>query len=84
MNIITEFVTRAKRILNEKRGEAQLSELLPYKTAEILIGGTTYIVSSLFKKDAKGNVVDKVRRLIEREAENINNITNVANIPVKE
>jgi len=37
--------------------------------AEVVIGGTTYLVSSFFKADAKGSVVDKVRRLIEREAE---------------
>ena len=69
--IINNFWIRAKIMLNEKRGEATISELLPYKAVEIVIGGTTYIVSSLFKKDAKGDVVDKVRRLIEREVENL-------------
>ena len=68
---INEFLTRTKQIINEKRAEAQLSELPPCKVVEMVIGGTTYIVSSLFKKDAKGDVVDKIKRLIEREAENI-------------
>ena len=74
MNIIKatiiEFLSRTKRILDEKRAEITVSDLPPFKVAEIVIGGTTYIVNSFFKKDAKGNVVDKVRRLIEREAEN--------------
>ena len=68
--IITEFLSRIKRILDEKRAEITVSDLPPFKVAEIVIGSTTYIVNSFFKKDAKGNVVDKVRRLIEREADN--------------
>ena len=71
LNIIKMFFTRIKRILDEKRAEITVSDLPPFKVAEVVIGGTTYIVSSFFKKDAKGNVVDKVRRLIERDAENI-------------
>ena len=34
------------------------------------LGGTTYIVRPFFKDDAKSNVVEKVRRLIERDTEN--------------
>jgi hypothetical protein len=68
--IITEFLTRTKRILNEKRAEMKVSDFPPFKVVEVVIGSTTYLVSSFFKKDAKGNAVDKVRRLIEREAEN--------------
>jgi hypothetical protein len=41
----------------------------PGKTSEIMIGDTTYIVSSFYKREAKGNVVDKIRRLIERDVE---------------
>ena len=70
LNIIKILFTRIKRILDEKRAEIKVSDLPPFKVAEVVIGGTTYIVNSFFKKDAKGNVVDKVRRLIEREAEN--------------
>ena len=48
---------------------------LPDNTTNIFIGDTTYIVSSFFNKDAKSDVINKVRRLIEREvdadAENI-------------
>ena len=68
--VCTEFWNRTTRVLNEIRAEITVSDLPPFKVAEVVIGGTTYIVSSFFKKDAKGNVVDKVRRLIEREAEN--------------
>ena len=39
-------------------------------TSKTIIGDTTYIVSSFFKEEAKGDVIDKVRRLIEREVEN--------------
>jgi hypothetical protein len=39
----------------------------PGNTSETMIGDTTYIVSSFFKNEAKGNVVDKIRRLIERD-----------------
>jgi len=48
----------------------KVSDLPPFKIAEVIIGGTTYIVSLFFKKDAKGNVVDKISRLIERDAAN--------------
>lgn len=63
------FFDRCCSILKDNRGEGTVSDLLPFKVAEVLIGGTTYLVSSFFKPDAKGNVVDKVRRLIERETE---------------
>lgn len=35
--------------------------------AEHKIGGTTYIVSSCFKADAKDGLVDKVVRLLEND-----------------
>jgi hypothetical protein len=35
------------------------------------INGTTYIVKSFSKKGAKGTVIDKVGRLIERDAANL-------------
>jgi tRNA A37 N6-isopentenylltransferase MiaA len=58
-------------VLNEKRAEIKVSDLPPVKTVEVIIGGTAYLVSSFFKKDAKGDAVDKVRRLIERDTENL-------------
>ncbi len=58
---------RSRLVLGNNRAEAYLSDLPPYKVAEVVIKGTTYIVSSFFKKDAKGTVVDKISRLIERE-----------------
>ena len=45
---------------------------LPTKPDYILkttIGDTTYIVSSFYKKNAKCDVIDKIRRLIEHESE---------------
>ena len=71
--VITEFIFRTKRVLNDKRAEAKLSELPPYKAVKIVISGTTYLVSSFFKNEGRGNVVDKISRLIEREVENISN-----------
>ena len=67
--VFVGFLTRTKRIINEKRAEIKVSDLPPFKIAEVVIGGTTYLVSSFFKKDANYSVVDKVRRMIEREAE---------------
>jgi hypothetical protein len=59
------------RVLNEKRAEMRASELLPFKATEVIIKGTTYLVSSFFNNDAKVNVVEKVRRLIKQEADKI-------------
>ena len=74
MELIKRFFRRLsvsfKYICNSKRAEMKVSDLPPFKIAEIIIGGTTYIVNSFFKKDAKGNVVDKISRLIERDAAN--------------
>ena len=41
-----------------------------HEVKTVPIGGTTYIVRSFFKDDAKGNVIEKVKRLIERDAGN--------------
>ena len=60
-------------VIGAKRGEIIVSGfIIP---TEITIGGTTYLVSSFFKNYAKGNAVDKIARLIERDAENIVNIS---------
>ena len=69
--IIIEFWFRFKRIINEKRAEGKLSELPAAKVVEVIVSGTTYLVSSFYKKNAKCNVVDKISRLIGRDAENI-------------
>jgi hypothetical protein len=60
-----------KYICDSKRAEAEVGDLPPFKVAEVIIKGTTYIVNSFFKKDAKYDVVDKVGRLIERDAANL-------------
>jgi hypothetical protein len=70
---LSELFARLRFVLKDRRAEMDLEgtvlgEKLD-KAAEVVIGGTTYLVSSFFKTDAKGSVVDKVRRLIEREAE---------------
>lgn len=68
-----ELFARIRFILKDKSAEMKLGgTVLDEKleqVAEVIIGGTTYLVSSFFKTDAKGSVVDKVRRLIERETE---------------
>jgi hypothetical protein len=70
---LLELFARLRFILKDRRAEMNLEgTILGEKldaVAEVVIGGTTYLVSSFFKADAKGSVVDKVRRLIEREAE---------------
>jgi hypothetical protein len=57
-------------LLKDRRGGAE-PELVD-KAVRVVIGGTVYLVSSFFRKDAKGDAADKVRRLIEREAEQEN------------
>jgi hypothetical protein len=69
--VFRRFQATFKYICDSKRAEAEVGDLPPFKIGEVIIKGTTYIVNSYFKKDAKGNVVDKVRRMIEREAENL-------------
>lgn len=70
---IFELFARVRFILKDKSAEMRLGDtVLDEKleqAIEVIIGGTTYLVSSFFKAEAKGSVVDKVRRLIEREAE---------------
>ena len=68
--VFTRLLITIKYICNSNRAEMKVSDLPPFKIAEVIIGGTTYIVSLFFKKDAKGNVVDKISRLIERDAAN--------------
>lgn len=67
------FLARAALILKDRSGGLDLEGTAlgtgMDKAAEVVIGNTTYLVSSFFKPDAKGSVVDKVRRLIERETE---------------
>ena len=41
----------------------------PDNISKTTIGDTTYIVSSFYKKNAKCDVIDKIRRLIECESE---------------
>lgn len=69
--IIAKLSACFKGIWESKRAEATVSDLPPFKVAEVIVKGTTYIVNSFYKKDAKGCVVDKVGRLIERDAANI-------------
>ena len=41
----------------------------PDNISKTTIGDTTYIVSSFYNINAKCDVIDKIRRLIERESE---------------
>ena len=68
-NLLYELADRFIYVMKDKRAEAYLSDLPPFKIAEVVIGGTTYLVSSFFKKNAKGSVVDKISRMIERDAD---------------
>lgn len=69
--IISEFICRFQRAIGNIRAEMEVGGLPPFKITEVVIKGTTYIVSSFSKKDAKGDVIDKVARLIERDAANL-------------
>ena len=63
--------TRFKTVTIMKNGVIFVSEFLFTNTSKITVGGTTYLVSSFFKNDGRGNAIEKVSRLIEREAENL-------------
>ena len=66
-NFFTDFVNRIIYVFKDKNGEYDTKENV--NSVKIAIGNTTYIVSSIFNKDARGDVVNKIKRLIEREAE---------------
>jgi len=71
-NLLQKILNRLwvtfKYIRNSNRAETAAGELPPFKIAEVIIKGTTYIVKSFSKKGAKSSVVDKIGRLIERDA----------------
>jgi len=73
--IAKEIFYRFRLAVSNNRASLDLSgtalEKGLIKTAEVIIGSTTYLVSCFYKKNAKGNVVDKIGRLIERDAESI-------------
>ena len=66
-NFFTDFVNRIIYVFKDKNGKYDTKENV--NSVKIAIGNTTYIVSSIFNKDARGDVVNKIKRLIEREAE---------------
>ncbi len=49
--LIFMLFERSRLAVSNNRAEAYLSDLPPFKVAEIAIKGTTYIVNSFFKKD---------------------------------
>ena len=56
-------------ILTDRRGGWNMPPSPPKQPfREIKIGGTTYRISSFFRTDG-GNVMDRISRLIEKEAE---------------
>jgi len=63
MTLLTTWIAKTLFCLRDIRGELTIKKA-PTKTT---IGKTTYLVSSFFKNDAKGTVLDKITRLIERE-----------------
>ena len=69
--IILEIFCRFRYVISNTRASLDLSDSVFAekfdKAAEVVIGKTTYLVSSFFKKNAKGNVVDKISRMIERD-----------------
>ena len=67
--VFAGFQTRFRIVTAKKKGVIYVTDFLFNKAIEVTIGNTTYLVSSFFKNDGKGNAVDKVRRLIERDAE---------------
>ena len=66
-NFFMDFANRILFVFKDKNGEYHVGKHL--ESVKISIGNTTYIVSSIFNKDARGDVVNKIKRLIEREAE---------------
>ena len=68
--VLAGFKTKFRFVTTVKNGVIHVSEYMYVPDTRIAIGNKTYIVSSFFKNDAKGDVVDKVRRMIERETEN--------------
>ena len=60
---------RLKFALTDRSGGWNVPPSPPRKPLrEVTIGGTTYRISSFFRADG-GNVVDRIARLIEKEAE---------------
>ena len=60
----------------DNRGSLDIGKLLEYDDKLIVkrkqkIGNITYIISSVFNQKAKGDVIEKVSRLIDRETANI-------------
>jgi hypothetical protein len=66
-----EMWPRMALLLKDKRAMIMPDGFPPFMMAETVIGNTSYIVSSFHKNDAKSNAVDKIRRMIERDIENI-------------
>ena len=69
--VFTGLQKHFRFVISEEKAVIKVSNFPFFISAKVAAGGTTYLISSFFKKDAKGNVVDKVGRLIEREAENL-------------
>ena len=78
-----EILSRLRYVLKDKTASLDLRDSVIAekidRAAEVVIGNTTYLVSSFFKKNAKSDVVDKVRRLIERDADSVTENGKVTN-----
>lgn len=55
-------------VITDKSGGMRFGKnMLPENQTVKVIGGITYMVSSCFDEKAKGNVIDKISRLIDKE-----------------
>jgi len=70
-------MSEEQELLSQKpETESTAAECPPDRSFKLRIGGTTYIVGMHYSKTSHETLEDKVKHLIERDAEhNINNIS---------
>ncbi len=59
---------RIRSIIRDRRGAYTPDENSHADKRSYMIGGVNYLVSVCFREDAKSTAIDKVARLIDREA----------------
>lgn len=65
----TAYLIKKLKCCQNNRGGLDIEKLV--KKREVKIGKVTYIISSVFNPKAKGDVIDKISRLIDRDVVNI-------------
>lgn len=68
---LRNFVKRIKYIIQfikaDRRGEWIVPQ--PQEVCEIVIAGVTYLISPFYKDEGAATAIDKVARLIDKDAE---------------